>query len=109
MKKKIVVERCEDCPKTCYNAPRNCLLPDDREAELEAENARLKAVVEAQAETIRLMTKKQAALADRAKKKRRLAGVKQERWTEEELEAAKAEGKRLAKLFMQDDAAGVKP
>ena len=34
---------------------------------------------------------------------KRLAGVEQERWTEEELEAAKAEGKRLAKLFMQDD------
>jgi hypothetical protein len=34
MKKKIVVERCEDCPKTCYNAPRTCPLPDDREDEL---------------------------------------------------------------------------
>ena len=79
-KKKIVLEECtSDCWQyndgcllaTSDAIPLNCPLPDDREAELEAEVARLKGVVKAQAETIRLMTKKQAVLAERARERRK--------------------------------------
>ena len=112
---------------------------------LEVESARLKGVVEAQAETIRLMAEKQAAMTERARETRaqlaelretvesilclavegpeacgyletvtaitkaaecslkRLAGVEQECWTKEEIDAAKAEGKRLAAFFSQDN------
>jgi len=79
-KKKIVLEECtSDCWQyndgcllaTSDAIPLNCPLPDDRESELEAENARLKGVVKAQAETIRLMTKKQAVLAERARERRK--------------------------------------
>jgi chromosome segregation ATPase len=62
--------------------PLYCCEPGDRDQSgeyvkaedaraLEAENARLKSVVESQAETIRLMAKKQATRSERAKERRK--------------------------------------
>ena len=93
MKKKIVLEECtSDCWQyndgcllsTSDAIPLNCPLPDDREDELRAEIKRLKNLLF------------------------ELTQDSKDIWTKEEIDEAKAEGARLAKLFMQDDP-GVEP
>jgi hypothetical protein len=63
-------KKLDDCNENYLNAYGDWAKSCERVETLEAEVARLKGVVKAQAETIRLMANKQAAMADRARETR---------------------------------------